>query len=312
MRTTSNTTALPETGDGVTFGVALPFSDHHLGYGDVVGFATTAQSVGFDGLWVADHLIVGPPPHQPHTWYDAPTLLAGLASVVPSLTLGTDVLVVPYRNPILAAKSLATVDIVSGGRLVVGVGVGGNPVESAALDADYGARGAVTDEYIAVWKAVWADDPTEFVGEHTSLVAQQLGPKPIQRPHPPIWVGGNSLPALRRAATIGDGWQPLGLTPTQYRAGVGVLADLAQKANRPQPTLSYSAMFGAVTTRPDDSADRVPLTGGIDQVIDDLGQLRECGVVNFVFRPGEHAMSNAEVLDQIHLLGTEVIPKARL
>ncbi|WP_176562317.1 TIGR03619 family F420-dependent LLM class oxidoreductase [Mycolicibacterium palauense] len=291
--------------------MALPFYEHQLGYADIVAFATGAQTAGFDGLWVGDHLVVGPPPQHPRTWYDAPTLLAGLAAVVPNLTLGTDVLIVPYRNPVAAAKMLATVDIISGGRLIVGVGVGVDRVEYEALQVDYHRRGAITDEYLAVWRAVWSDGPVDFTGEYYRLAAERLDPKPVQRPHPPIWVGGNSPAAIRRAATIGDGWQPLSLTPDEYRNSAANLAQLAEQANRPCPTLSYSAMFGAVGARSVDGAERVPLTGGIDQVVDDVGGLRDCGVTNFVFRPGHHGMDNAEVLEQVHLLGSEVVPKAR-
>ncbi len=294
-----------------TFGVALPFYEHQLDYTDVVAFAATVQTAGFDGLWIGDHLVVGPPPHHPHTWYDAPTLLAGLAATVPNLTLGTDVLIVPYRNPVAAAKALATLDIVSGGRLIVGVGVGGDQAEYEALQVDYRRRGAITDEYLAVWKAVWADGPIDFVGEHYRLTTQSLGPKPVQRPHPPIWVGGSSPAAIRRAATIGDGWQPLTLTPEEYRTCAAELSQLAEKANRPRPTLSYSSMFGTVGTDSVDDAQRLPLTGGIDQVIDDIGVLRDCGVTNFVFRPGDHGMENSQVLEQVQLLGREVLPKAR-
>ena len=106
----------------LTFGVSLPFFDHQLDYPFVLEFATTAQELGFDGLWASDHIVTGP--FETRTWYDVTTLLAGLAPVVPRMTLGTDVVIVPFRHPLGTAKSLVTLDVASGGRLIIGVGVG--------------------------------------------------------------------------------------------------------------------------------------------------------------------------------------------
>ncbi|MGV0834415.1 TIGR03619 family F420-dependent LLM class oxidoreductase [Mycolicibacterium thermoresistibile] len=301
----------PPDDKAVTFGAAIPFYDHHLEYDAITDYATAAQSHGFDGLWLSDHLLVGPPPQESRTWFDAPTLLAGLAGVVPNMTLGTDVLIVAYRHPVVAAKALATVDIVSGGRLIVGIGTGHSEPEYTAVGADFVNRGAVTDEYIQVWKQMWTPGPCAFRGEHIVLDEPELRPRPVQRPHPPIWVGGDRPAAIRRAAQFGDGWHPLSLTPQGYADGVAELRRQCDRFGTDLPTLSYSGFFGEITTKSVDEATRVPLTGGVEQVLDDIGRLREIGVRNFVFRLGAAEHSNAKNLEQLALVAEEILPAAR-
>lgn len=303
MTTTSPTTR-------PTFGVAVPFSAHHLDYDAVCEFARRAHNSGFDGLWLSDHLVVGPPPESSRTWYDAPTLLAGLAGLVPGMTVGTDVLIVSHRHPVIAAKALATLDVITGGRLVVGVGSGHSAHEFGVLGAEFEKRAPVIDEYLQVWRAVWGPGPTNFDGEHVSIDEPELFPKPVQRPHPPIWVGGNSRAAIRRAANLGDGWHPLGIPFAVYAEGATLLRDLAEQAGRPTPTLSYSGFFGRIGAESVNDATRVPLTGGVEQVLDDIGRLTEIGVRNFVFRLGSPELSNAEVLEQVEVVAAEVLPRA--
>ncbi|WP_422263306.1 TIGR03619 family F420-dependent LLM class oxidoreductase [Mycobacterium sp.] len=294
-----------------TFGVALPFFDHQMDYDDVVRFATTVEAAGFDGFWLVDHLVAGPTPQFGSVWYDALTLLAGLAPIVPRITLGTDVLIVPYRHPVLAAKALATLDVLSQGRLIVGVGCGYLESEFAALGANYRDRGAVTNEYLRVWQAVWSEEPVTFAGEHITVATQELRPPTIQRPHPPIWVGGSSISALRRAAYFGDGWHPLHLSPEEYGHCVARLQDLRDQLGKPMPVLSYSGPMGAVTAKPIDRSDRRRLTGSVEQILEDVGLLKDQGVVNFVFRPGGADFSPDELREQTQRLGGEVIPHVR-
>lgn len=298
-------------GKAVTFGAAIPFYDHHLEYDAITDFATAAQSHEFDGLWLSDHLLVGPPPQESRTWFDAPTLLAGLAGVVPNMTLGLDVLIVPYRHLVVAAKALATVDIVSGGRLIVGIGTGHSAPEYAAVGADFVNRGTVTDEYIQVWRQIWTPGPCAFRGKHIALDEPELRPHPVQRPHPPIWVGGDRPAAIRRAARFGEGWHPLSLTPETYAKGVAELRRQCERFRTNLPTLSYSGFFGEITTKSVDEATRVPLTGGIEQVLDDIGRLQEIGVRNFVFRLGAAEHTNSDNLAQLALVAEEVLPAAR-
>ncbi|MCV7105092.1 TIGR03619 family F420-dependent LLM class oxidoreductase [Mycolicibacterium chitae] len=294
-----------------TFGVAMPFFDHQLAYDAIAGFAISAQRAGFDGLWLSDHLVVGPPPQLSRTWYDAPTLLAGLAGVVPGMALGTDVLIAAYRHPVAAAKALATVDIVSGGRLTVGVGTGHSEHEYVTVGADFRNRGAVTDEYIQAWKQIWTPGPAVFRGEYIVLDEPELGPLPVRQPHPPIWVGGDSPAAIRRTVRLGDGWHPLSLTPQRYADGVAQLRRECDRLGKSLPTLSYSGFFGDIVTRAVEETTRVPLTGGVEQVIDDVGRLSEIGVRNFVFRLGAAEHNNAQNLEQLALVAEMVLPAVR-
>ena len=132
------------------------------------------------------------------------------------------VLVVPYRNPVVTAKQLATIDAMSGGRLVVGVGVGWWREEFEALAAPrFEERGSVTDEYIRLMKALWTEDAPRFAGKYYQVGNITMLPHPVQKPHPPIWVGGHTEPALRRTAALGDAWHPIGLAapPASRRTG---------------------------------------------------------------------------------------------
>ena len=152
----------------------------------------------------------------------------------------TSVIIVPHRNPLVAAKALATLDVLSGGRLVVGVGVGWMREEFEALNLPpFEERGAVTDEYIRAFKELWTSDDPHFEGKYVSFDDISFLPKPVQKPHPPIWVGGESRPALRRTAELADGWYPLGSNPTfpmgtpeQLAAGLERLASYARRFGR--------------------------------------------------------------------------------
>jgi hypothetical protein len=150
-----------------------------------------------------------------------------------------------------------------------------------------------------------------FRGRHITLDEPELLPHPVQWPHPPIWIGGDSRPAIRRAARYGDGWHPLALSPDAYAAGVAELRRQCERYGTAKPTLSYSGFFGDIGTRPVDESTRQPLTGGAQQVIDDIGQFNEIGVRNIVFRLGSAEHSNAENLDQLALVAREILPAVR-
>src|SRR5262249_43059129 len=159
-------------------------------------------------------------------------------------------------------------DIVSGGRLIVGTGVGYIEREFRDLDVSYADRGALTTESIEVWREIWSDGPANYHGKFFQLDDALAEPKPVQRPGPPVWVGGGTSPAtLRRVVAVGDGWHPISLGFAELVAGVARLRELAAAASRTDPiALSYSAAFGHVTADAVDGRERMPLTGGVDQV----------------------------------------------
>jgi probable F420-dependent oxidoreductase len=179
-----------------------------------------AEQLGFDSVWVNHHIVnigyvhdrLGQKPY-----HDAIVTLTWIASKTERVRLGTSVLVLPYLHPMVLAKELATLDQLSGGRLVIGVGVGSLPEENAALGVDYDGRGKYTDEFLEVMIRLWTEDEATFDGDHFEFENLVASPKPKQRPHPPILIGGNRPPALRRVARLGDGWHPLGVSPEGLR-----------------------------------------------------------------------------------------------
>ena len=204
------------------FGFKIPHNWGLENPQDLIDVATRAEALGFDSVWVSHHVLrtehilarLGDRPY-----YDALTVLTYAAAVTKRVRLGTSVLVLPYFNPIVLAKTLATLDVLSSGRLIVGIGVGGQPHEAAALGSDFGRRGAYANESIEIMKALWTQEEPSFKGGFYSFSGVKFSPKPVQRPHPPILVGGQSRAALRRVARYGNGWFPSVASPQTLPVG---------------------------------------------------------------------------------------------
>ncbi len=287
----------------------MPFNDHQVGYDTFVELARRTEAAGFDSLWMADHL-TGPTPMGATRWFDVVTLLAHLAAHARRVRIGTDILVASYRHPVLAAKMLCTLDTVSGGRLTVGVGTGYIQKEFEELGVPFARRGRYAEECIRVWKAMWSPGAANFQGEFFQFQDTVAEPKPVQQPHPPIHLGGAAPAVLRRVVELGDGWQPISLPLEAFRSGVDALSAMAEKAGRERPiTLVYSGGFGSVTPGPDDSPDRLPLTGSPDQVLRDIDDLCAVGVSHVIFRPGRAELSNDQVLQQVDFIASQVLPR---
>ena len=204
-------------------GVSIRFDDSY-GYAlrDLPARVTAIEESGFFSVWYPDHLLTFknyspefPYPYSPdgappidtfQPWFDCQLVLASMAAITTRIRLGTSVLILPQRNPLVTAKELATLDHLSHGRLDVGVGVGWSGDEFAALGVPFGRRGARTDEYLEVMKLLWEGKPGTHEGEFVSFGGAIMRPPPRQRPHPPLFVGGESRAAMRRAARLGNGW----------------------------------------------------------------------------------------------------------
>lgn len=195
-----------------------------------------AEQWGYRSLWVTDHSVGVRAMSGVYGdyWLDAFTALTWIAATTKQVRLGTGVLVVPHRNPVLASKIATTIDVLSGGRLDLGVGTGWSRVEFRALGVEhlYGSRGRVTDEALEVMRTCWAGGELNFDGEFFAFRHVSAEPTPVQKPHPPIWVGGHSGPALRRAARFADVWHPHDITPTEL-GDIGSRLD--EMANRAVP-----------------------------------------------------------------------------
>lgn len=253
-----------------------------------------AEALAYDSIWVSDHVFI-PYEFGPNYPYSATgrlglqatdhildplTTLAFLAGRVNGPRLGVSVLIIPYRNPIVTAKMLVTLDVLSGGRVILGAGVGWMPEEFAALQASYADRGGVTDDYLRIFKVLCTEEKPSFEGQHYQLSNIGFSPKPIQKPHPPIWIGGYSSAALRRAVRLGDGWQPSNLEPGALVEKTAHLHRLCEAAERDPASLTISTRVNNVAFG--DSGDTVgrpaPLSGSVQRIIDNIKQYEEAGV----------------------------------
>jgi probable F420-dependent oxidoreductase len=189
--------------------------------------ARRAEALGFESVWTGDHVSF----HLP--LYESLTLLASYASITTRIRIGSAVYLLALRHPTIVAKITATLDVLSGGRFVFGVGVGGeNPKEFEASGVPHRERGARVDEGIEVLRALWRDTPATFKGRFTSFDAVSIDPKPVQPGGPPIWVGGRSDAALARAGRVGDGWVAYVVTAERYRQSLEKIRAAADRVGR--------------------------------------------------------------------------------
>jgi probable F420-dependent oxidoreductase len=285
------------------FGFYLPTRGPLASRRDLKAILQTAEAVGFSSVAVADHIVVPAAIESSYPYtvkgefiskgdaLEQLTLMAFVAAATESLRIVSSVMIVPHRNPIVSAKSIATTDMLSEGRVTVGVGVGWMAEEFAALDtADFTKRGAVTDEYIRIWKKLWTGEAVSYQGEFYSFEELYCQPAPTQRPHPPIWVGGHSIPALRRVARLADGWHPVGATaasplpPSEMAEKLARLKELTEAEGRDfnALTISYKAPFYDGGQVPDGETRRL-FTGGANAALDDIAEMAELGVHELVF-----------------------------
>ena len=218
----------------------------------LVGVACRAEELGFDSVWTHDHVFnvghvlerIGDRPY-----YEPLTLLSFVAARTARIRLGTSVLVLPYHNPIRLAKTAATLDVLSGGRLILGVGVGAIENEMEAMGTPFKARGPFTDEAIAVMRTLWREADPHFDGTYTRFSSMKFSPKPLQKPIPLV-IGGVSRAAIRRAARLGDGWQPLGLSPDALGQGIATLRDELRACGRDVAAVPVSIALSIAASSP--------------------------------------------------------------
>ena len=206
---------------------------------DLIRLGVHAEKLGFDSVWVNHHILhvgyvkdrLGTDPYQ-----DALTVLTWLGAETSKIQLGTSVLVMPYLHPMALAKQLATLDQMSGGRLIVGLGAGSLPEENQALGVPYESRGRYCNEFLQVMRLLWTEDDASFDGEFFSFQNLTASPKPLQKPHPLMVVGGNRPAALKRVAKFGDGWHPMNVAPEGVQKRMAVIKEEAAAAGRGDET----------------------------------------------------------------------------
>ncbi|GHF25313.1 F420-dependent oxidoreductase [Amycolatopsis deserti] len=247
-------------------GVNIPNFGPGTDPGVLRDWGRTVEGLGFDLLMVSDHVAITPDVagQYPAPFYEPFTTLSWLAGVTERIRLGTTILVLPYRHPLLTARMAANLNALSGGRLVLGVGVGWARQEFEALGVPFERRGALTDEYLDVLREAWADP-----GYRAGRI--------------PLWIGGNSAAALRRAVRLGEPWHPLRFELGWFRESLGRLKAIADDAGRPVPGLAPRIVL-RLTDEPV-TGDRRAGEGTIEQVVADLAELRALGAETVVLDP---------------------------
>ena len=238
-----------------------------------------AESLGYHLVMISDHVAITPDvrARYPAPFYDPFTTLGWLAGLTRRIELGTTVIILPYRHPLLTARMGANLDRLSGGRLILGVGVGWARQEFDALGLPFHQRGAISNDYLAAITIAWTEELASYAGRFVSFKDVQTTPRPASVPHPPIWVGGASDAALSRAVTYGQAWHPIRIRVDWLRdTGLPRLRQVARAAGKPLPALCPRIRL-RLTESPLAEAERVAGEGTLDQVRADLEALESLG-----------------------------------
>lgn len=278
------------------FAVELPVdgvNPQFLRQSALAEMARTVESNGFHGCSVTDH------PCPPGRWIDAGghpaqdpfVVLSMVAAVTQRVRLLTALLVLPYRNPFVTARAAASLDVFSNGRVTLGVGAGYLKGEFAALGIDFDQRNELTDEAIKAMQAAWANDEFAFAGAHFKALGNRILPRPLQQPHPPLWVGGNSRRALRRAAELGNGWMPFAASASLAKAARTARLEGAADLRTGLTYLKEHAAAIGRTTPLDiavaPTSDPIERSAG-SAIADAVGVLQELGVTWCMLRLQAH------------------------
>lgn len=289
-----------------------------------------ADRYRYDSVWITDHIVIPQAttstyPYSPDGNLDLEaaahyleplTVMSYLAAVTERVAIGSSVLILPYRNPMLVAKMVATLDVLTRGRVILGVGVGWMREEFQALNlTTFDERGAATDEYIQILRELWTRDRPTYRGRFFSFDAVRFYPKPLQKPHPPIWIGGHTRAAIRRAARLGDGWHPIGLRPPaglhpeEYAQAAADLRSQATAAGRDPRAITLTLRAPITFVDGDASGSRTPFIGSRDQIVEDIRAYQRLGVRHLVF---DFAGSSPDaIVEQLHCFAEEVRPEFR-
>jgi probable F420-dependent oxidoreductase len=293
--------------------------------GALIEYGVKMEALGFDSLWVWDHVLLGVEPSFPII--EALTLLTAIAARTRKIRLGTGVLVLPVRNPVLLAKETASLDLLSGGRLILGVATGWYKREFDALGVPFEQRGRIMEENLEILARLWTEHKVEGEWPHHKIPAGVMYPKPAQKPRPPILIGGYVDRVLERAATKGDGWLTYFYTPESFVKAWGKICNFAEKAGRDPDALVNAAQlpimvgksraavegpmmewlgkewdYAAWSESTKDSA----ILGTVDECVTQLRRHVAAGVQKLIFVPYKYQM------DQIELIAREIIPRLRM
>jgi len=297
------------------FGVMLPHYRQVASAEGIIRVAQEAESMGFDSVWVSEHTAV---PDQDVErfglgYFDPFTVLGYAAAVTKQITLGTSIIIMPFRNPLHMAQVAATVDQLSNGRLILGVGVGSAEQEYRALGAPWEERGSVADEVIQVLQHVWTADRPNFEGKRFNFSGINSFPQPVQLPHPPFWIGGGSRRSIRRAAEYGDAWHPSRPSFELLEEGALRLHRLAEMAGRDLGKIQIAARHPMKILDGAAHSDW-PLVGTESSVIEGINRFASAGVTHLVMDtfysiPELHEETVDTVLATMERFARQIIPQ---
>ena len=252
--------------------------------------AQKAEALGYHSLWTVERLLWPVNPQLPYPatpdgslpepykyCLDPLDALTYAAAFTERIKLGVSVLDIPYYNPVTLARRLSTIDVLSNGRLRMGFGVGWSPDEMAATGADMKVRGARADEFLEVLKKIWTTDPVEHQGRFFTVPKSHIGPKPVQKPYPPIFMAAYTPPAMMRVATLANGWNPAGVPIEGMAQMFGAIRQMAKDAGRDPSELQLIVRANLVITEKPIEKDRFVFVGSLDQIRDDISASAKIG-----------------------------------
>ena len=298
------------------FGVTVPNNWGIEDVNEALAFGPLAEELGYDSVWVMDHLFNNGYIRErldDKPYYHPLATLTYLSATTSRVLLGTSVLVLPYHNPVELAKYTATLDHISGGRVALGIGVGAMTEEFEALGIPMSERASLTNESIRVMRELWSNPAPSYHSRRWNFDDLRFSPKPVQQPHIPIWVGGASPGAIRRAARMGDGWHPSGVSPEDYATLKAEITELAQAAGRNADNMVWSARVEVEAT-PGPSSQRAasrPRIPGhdLEQTALSIAAYRDAGVEHLVLALNTGDVNRIREL--MESLANETIPQFR-
>lgn len=279
-------------------GFNLPHMGPAAGPDAITALATRAEEIGYSSLWVTERLLYPLKPSVPYvatpdgslpdpyrTVIDPLTSLAFVAGQTSRIRIGTSVLNLPWYNPTLLARSLTALDVLSKGRLNVGFGTGWSPDEYAAAGSDWRRRGRRADENLEALIAIWTTDPVTFEGETFRIPTSVIGPKPVQRPHPPILMAAYTEATMARVARFADAWLPVGVPIDGMKAMLAAIRQMAGDFGRDPERIELVVRANVELHESPLGDDRFIFAGSLDQIRGDLAGVREAGAAEVHFDP---------------------------
>ncbi len=300
-------------------GISLPHLGPQALPDNLVKIASRAEELGYDSVWVLERLLWPIAPKEPYpaapdgrlpetyqSVLDPIETLTFVAAHTTKVQLGTSVLVLPYHSPIELARRLASLDVLSKGRVLAGVGAGWSRDEFEAAGTPFERRGARCDEFLRAMIEIWTKDPVKFDGEFYHIPESKVGPKPVQKPYPPIYLAGFGQYTFDRAAKFGNGWNPAGIM--SFEALEGMIKQFRQTAERAgRENMEVVLRTFTMLFKEPGGSNRSPMTGSADQIREDTARLRDIGVTHLIQSPPAIGFDPSATTDQMLTLMEQLI-----